>query len=559
MQCNLHIRKRGTTYHYRRKIPAEISNLIGSREVVRSLRTGQYQLACTRARSVSVICDRIFEAAHRMPTMSKLDIDTILDKWLEELLTSTKDDFSNRDPLVEEYSDTTLEDDILETQADDYRLALSQNKISMVSKSAHDFCKKYNINPDEEPEAFHHLSQGLLLRTAKYSNDVIKIRADVRIAKLAEKQKDIWFSVQWDAFLKHQEQESLWAGQYISQSRATARMFIESAGDKPVTSYTGADLTNFYNVLRRLPSLYSKDKRFRDQPLSKMAEIADSINDETIERMNPTTVKRHFNVLKGFFDWPNVYALNGSKTIFDRFRLPKPKQKKIRARDQRQMWSDEKLTALFTSPIWAGCKNDARRAVSGSMIFKDERYWIPLIGILQGMRLEEICQLHVDDIKCEQDIWFFDINDAPPRKLKNASSIRRVPIHCQLIDLGFLEYLDKLKQMEKDMLFPNLKSGGKDGKYSHYFTKQFGAYRRSIELYEKLLDFHSFRHTTKTKLLNKDVKELVTDELLGHENPKRGELNRYFKGYDLKTLKEAVDKVENPFPPEQANNAIWLE
>ena len=39
------------------------------------------------------------------------------------------------------------------------------------------------------------------------------------------------------------------------------------------------------------------------------------------------------------------------------------------------------------------------------------RYWIPLIALFTGCRLNEICQLYLNDIRCDNGQYYFDIND----------------------------------------------------------------------------------------------------------------------------------------------------
>jgi hypothetical protein len=57
--------------------------------------------------------------------------------------------------------------------------------------------------------------------------------------------------------------EKGWRGQSLAQNRATFAMFREVCGDLPVNSYTGTMLSEFYDALRALPALYSKDRRWR--------------------------------------------------------------------------------------------------------------------------------------------------------------------------------------------------------------------------------------------------------------------------------------------------------
>ena len=62
------------------------------------------------------------------------------------------------------------------------------------------------------------------------------------------------------------------------------------------------------------------------------------------------------------------------------------------------MWIPDELRTLFFRPVWLGCKSDVRRTEPGSLILRDEPSWIPLIARFSGMRQEEICQLHVEDV-----------------------------------------------------------------------------------------------------------------------------------------------------------------
>lgn len=99
-------------------------------------------------------------------------------------------------------------------------------------------------------------------------------------------------------------------------------------------------------------------------------------------------------------------------------------------------------------------------------------WWIPVIGLFTGMRLEEICQLHVSDIKKVQGVWCIDINDEDDKTVKTGEQ-RIVPIHDTLIDLGFLEYVGTVKNRKR--LFPNLKRI--NHRYGHAFGQYFGRFK----------------------------------------------------------------------------------
>jgi integrase len=128
---------------------------------------------------------------------------------------------------------------------------------------------------------------------------------------------------------------------------------------------------------------------------------------------------------------------------------------------------------------------------------------------------------------------------------QNEQSKRRVPLHPVLIAAGFLKYVEEIAPSDEDPLFPQLPPGGADNKRGHSFTQWWTRYRRDIGLYEKFLDYHSFRHGVTTKLYAADVKPVVIDELTGHEGQGTSRVV-YTKDMPLSQLFDAICKVEWP-------------
>ena len=83
---------------------------------------------------------------------------------------------------------------------------------------------------------------------------------------------------------------------------------------------------------------------------------------------------------------------------------------------------------------------DDLKALFGSKEYRQDsfkrgyQFWTPIIALYTGCRIEEICQLHLDDIRKEDGLWVLDINDDDEKKLKNLSSQRLVPLHLVLVD-----------------------------------------------------------------------------------------------------------------------------
>lgn len=167
-------------------------------------------------------------------------------------------------------------------------------------------------------------------------------------------------------------------------------------------------------------------------------------------------------------------------------------------------------------------------------------FYIPMVGLLSGMRLEEICKLKIEDIVIEDKIYCFSVT--PPAKTK--SSIRKVPIHSYLInELNILDYVKS--RTGKDYLF-DLKRVEVKGKlkHSHEYGQEFGIFRENFvsekRRDEDLVSFHSFRHTFSTRLNAGRVQDNNISRLLGHIVKKTNETGRYVQP-EYKTMKEDIE------------------
>ncbi|MEK9802904.1 MAG: site-specific integrase, partial [Curvibacter sp.] len=163
--------------------------------------------------------------------------------------------------------------------------------------------------------------------------------------------------------------------------------------------------------------------------------------------------------------------------------------------NQRAMRQDE-LVRLFAGPEYRSFATDPSLK---------HCYWLPLIGLYTGARINEVCQLNPQcDIRQENGVWLFDItedsdSDGRVKKtLKNASSHRKVPIHSELIRLGFLKHVEKLKEQGSQLLFPDWPpySGRAAGKAEKWFRQLIqDTNLRDETPGARLVGFHVFRHT----------------------------------------------------------------
>lgn len=294
------------------------------------------------------------------------------------------------------------------------------------------------------------------------------------------------------------------------------KLFCELHGEMNATDITRPMVREYKDALLLVPSSRSG---LGDYTLPEL--VRHSINNKVNIFISPSTVNKNIKGISAVISWAER---NG---YFDDCPNWSNPASGVRAdvnntKTKRQPFDDNDLSKIFCNRY---------KQLSGS------KYWIPLISLYSGARLEEIGQLLISDIKQKADIWYFDITDEDGSKsLKNASAKRIVPIHNTLIKLGFLDFLS-----DGEKVFEEL-TPSKAGKLTPKVSKWFGVYKRSVGVTSAQKTFHSFRHLVKDALRNSGVDEAISDALTGHTNGSVG--RQYGKGYKLEVLNKAIQSIK---------------
>jgi integrase len=217
-------------------------------------------------------------------------------------------------------------------------------------------------------------------------------------------------------------------------------------------------------------------------------------------------------------------------------------------RSNRQPWEPEELKLLFGSPVYLR----GERPLGGK---GEAAFWLPLLALFSGARLNELAPMCADDVKLDaaSGVRFTTIieDEEEGRSVKTESSVRAIPIHSELVRIGFLEFVEHVRKSggQSAQLFPKLTPGPKGG-FGEAFSKWFGRYKRKLGITNPNSVFHSFRHGFKDALRAASVNEDINDALTGHSGG-----NSVARGYGWKemvrrfgfpTLSEAMEKVRYP-------------
>ncbi|MDM5182202.1 site-specific integrase, partial [Massilia sp. DJPM01] len=204
------------------------------------------------------------------------------------------------------------------------------------------------------------------------------------------------------------------------------------------------------------------------------------------------------------------------------------------------------LRRLFACPIYA----DGARTAGGA---GEAQYWLPLLALFTGARLEELCQLRPEDVleevyfaedETERTAWILRITDAGEGQgVKNKGLVRRVPIHASLKELGFIDYAKKAKGRARifNELIPDT-YGRESGNWSSWFNNYL---RDKVGVSDERMVFHGFRHTFKDAARDCGIAEDASDAITGHSSASVG--RKYGSGtYPLRPLVEAMNRYRIP-------------
>jgi integrase len=259
----------------------------------------------------------------------------------------------------------------------------------------------------------------------------------------------------------------------------TTRRVIEDilGGETPLHEISREACRELLELVRWLPVNHSK--KFGKLTVREAAAMAKA--DRRIKTINTTNLNAYMSRFATMMNWAvseEYISRNPSRglQLADTV-LPQDRRKPF------ELWQ---LQRIFSAPIYTGCKDEGSGyAEPGPAVATGARYWVPLIGLFSGMRLNEACQMDVADVRLFDDIACFVISKdslvgARDKSLKTKSSARIVPVHPVLIDLGIMSFVAGKRGEGATKLFDDLPVGAR-GFRSIAFSRWFSRFLVSAQ------------------------------------------------------------------------------
>lgn len=203
---------------------------------------------------------------------------------------------------------------------------------------------------------------------------------------------------------------------------------------------------------------------------------------------------------------------------------------------KRRPWTTDELATLFGTALHQQGTLPEHPLAGGQAA-----YWIPLLGLFTGARLGELCQLRTVDVQTVSGLPVLVLtDDGEDQSIKSEAGHRTVPIHSELLRLGFLDYVETTKATGADSLWPTLKL--RKSKPSDFFGRWFKAHREALGLAPS---FHYFRHTVRPLMRQAGIPEETQDKVTGHAS--KGSVGTVVYGHwALSEVHAAVEAIKYP-------------
>ncbi|MDI4636770.1 MULTISPECIES: site-specific integrase [Halomonadaceae] len=317
-------------------------------------------------------------------------------------------------------------------------------------------------------------------------------------------------------------------GRTVDGKDPVLNILFKIIGDKQVDLYTRDDVRLLQDTLLKFPP------RFQRQ-LTKGMSVKQVVN---LNKGGSTISTVTFNNYMAMYIAVFNHAIKEGYIENNPFRKTRIHQKRLKS-SYREAFSDSDLQKIFSYVEGKVDIGERKYKDASKNILRADRYWLTYLGYYTSARLNELAQLYTSDVYKIEGTWCIHIRAGNEyQRLKNLNSERLIPIHHDLMALGFLDYVNK----HDGHLFPMLKYSKEYG-YGAKVSTWFTVLLRKLEISQgKRLSYHSFRHTGANILKQKGTESHLVAALLGHST---GTItyDRYGKALSPKVLVDVVNSI----------------
>jgi len=292
-----------------------------------------------------------------------------------------------------------------------------------------------------------------------------------------------------------------------NQYEYPVKLFEELHGALPIKEITKHHVREFRDAFERMPP--ASGGKFDGLTMQQIIQKADA---ENLPRLKYSTLDTRFRCVKAVFAFAVTEGYIDNDPAY-KITIEKPKGSFVEEQQvKRRTFSPAEMVTLFDA---AENRNWRDRV---------ENMWFLRLLTYTGARPEELAQLAAVDVVTIGGRKCLSLHDAGANRVKNLASIRKVPIHPELVRLGFLDFAKAAGN--RPYLFTSLEPDGKKRRYGRMRGRLTLLIDGKVSDDPRLVPY-SLRHGFKDAMRLAGAPEEVVEQIMGHKNPE----HRTGRGY----------------------------
>lgn len=319
-----------------------------------------------------------------------------------------------------------------------------------------------------------------------------------------------------------------WSGSSKKAVVPVFRLLRDVFSDRPLSTVTREDARAVVALLQGLPTQLGKRKELEGLSMVKAVEKGRVLGLPTIQ---PKTINDGYLLhIASMWNWA-VKEQWITSSPFKGLAVHDP----VADEDRRDPFKLPQLCTLFSSAPW-DAPWTAGKVTAGT-------YWVPLLCLFHGFRNAEAAGLRVVDVEEEEGVALIRIKAYGGRALKNASSRGTIPVHPELVRLGFLDFVGQRRAANAALLFDEGVANSR-GQVAAKLAERFSKHVRSLGLKGQKLGTHSFRHNFEDRIREAELVERTALAIARRSEKGSGKV--YGSGLSARVKAAAIAKIVYP-------------
>lgn len=535
-----HLQCIGGNYRYRRRWPKAVRSIAKGEFFIRHLGTTSLDEAM-RLRPAAEIeffseVDRLGRLVDNAPReLSQAEATTLVSRWFAERVKKDSEYDLLNPPVEPETRRAALEgtNPIVGVVSE----MIGTGELEVFEAHAERLFAEYGIKADPASSGFKLAAQLMaradkelwLMRDARIRGDFGYQPSDQVFASALKEADEKKAKPTLGGLIESfkQDREGRWSPSSTAAYVPVERVMREVLGSaRQLDTITREDGRKLFDVVRHLPKGLGKSPKLKS--LSVLEAVKTGLPPLSPKSINGT----YLASMKATFryavqeQWMSADPLSGL-TVFD----------PVAEADKRDPFTLEQLNIIFSSAPWSP-RDEAPKG-------RTLHYWGPLLALYHGMRRGEIAQLTANDISYVDSVPVILVRAGGARRLKTTNARRMLPVHPELISLGFLNYAKARKESGGEQLWSGEKPDSR-GKWGDSFSDWFLRLLKNHDVTGNKLGLHSFRHNFQDRLREAGLHGTALGEELAGRSRGGNTSNNYGSGHSTAMLQEAIAKISYP-------------